>query len=59
MRVGGNDNLVGGAGTDALSGGDGDDTLVAIDAVPFETVSGDGGRDSVWVDQTSTGWDAV
>lgn len=57
--LGGQDNLIGGAGTDALYGGEGDDTLVAIDAFPFETVNGEGGRDAVWADQTSYGVDAV
>jgi Ca2+-binding RTX toxin-like protein len=51
--VGGRDHLFGGSGTDLLSGGDEDDILVSIDDALDDTLYGDDGFDSFWVDRGS------
>jgi len=59
----GNDYLNGGSGKDTLYGGYGDDTLVSIDNGVEDVLSGQGGKDSFWVDAnwtwTGTRSDAV
>src|SRR5207237_991650 len=45
------DQLAGGVGRDFLNGGDGDDTLTAIDGSTGDTLYGDLGTDSFWVDE--------
>jgi Ca2+-binding RTX toxin-like protein len=48
----GNDNLFAGEGTDTLEGGDGDDILVSIDDDDTDSLLGEAGFDSFWVDRT-------
>jgi Ca2+-binding RTX toxin-like protein len=50
MGNNGHDELIGGSGSDYLYGGSGDDSLVAIDSGYADTLFGNDGRDTLWVE---------
>jgi Calpain family cysteine protease/RTX calcium-binding nonapeptide repeat (4 copies) len=50
----GRDSLYGGAGADLLSGGDNNDVLVSVGGGQFDTVQGNDGTDTFWVDSEGT-----
>jgi hypothetical protein len=46
----GNDSLYGGAGNDSLDGGNGDDQIISIGGGTADSVTGEAGNDTFWVD---------